>query len=75
VDGGAPAWSRGSRSGSLRGGIRTAPAASCFEYFRLLARLRKGEATLEELLAWQDLYDNHFLDSPRWKAVRDVGNH
>jgi quercetin dioxygenase-like cupin family protein len=46
------------------------PGVERFEYFRLLERLSKGEATLEELLATQDLYDNHFLDSPAWRAAR-----
>jgi quercetin dioxygenase-like cupin family protein len=46
------------------------PGVERFEYFRLLARLRAGEATLEELLDSQDLYDNHFLDSPIWTKTR-----
>ncbi|MEV1176370.1 cupin domain-containing protein [Nonomuraea sp. NPDC049784] len=46
------------------------PGVERFEYFRLLARLRTGEATIQELLDSQDLYDNHFLDSPQWKAAR-----
>jgi quercetin dioxygenase-like cupin family protein len=47
-----------------------APGLERFGYFRLVERLGRGEATLEELLASQDLYDNHFLDSPIWRAVR-----
>jgi quercetin dioxygenase-like cupin family protein len=46
------------------------PGIERFGYFRLLARFAKGEATLDELLASQDLYDNHFLDSPTWRAAR-----
>src|SRR5262249_12020136 len=46
--------------------------------FRLIECLMRGEATLEEVLATQDLYDNHFLDSPVWRASRGrtwaVGN-
>jgi quercetin dioxygenase-like cupin family protein len=47
------------------------PGIERFEYFRLLARLARGEATLDELLESQDLYDNHFLDSPAWRAARE----
>ncbi|RSN02933.1 cupin [Nonomuraea sp. WAC 01424] len=46
------------------------PGVERFEYFRLLARLKAGEATLEELLASQDRFDNHFLDSPAWTKAR-----
>lgn len=52
--------------------IIVAPGIQRFEYFRLLDRLRRGEATLEELLASQDLYDNHFLDSPAWTRDRQA---
>jgi quercetin dioxygenase-like cupin family protein len=50
--------------------IVIAPGLERFGYFRLLERLSKGEATLEELMASQELYDNHFLDSPIWRAAR-----
>ena len=46
------------------------PGIERFGYFRLLERLGRGEATLDELLESQDLYDNHFLDSPAWRAAR-----
>jgi quercetin dioxygenase-like cupin family protein len=46
------------------------PGLEWFGYFRLLERLSKGEAQLSELLASQELYDNHFLDSPVWRAAR-----
>jgi quercetin dioxygenase-like cupin family protein len=46
------------------------PGIERFGYFRLLARLAKGEATLDDLLDSQNLYDNHFLDSPAWSAAR-----
>ncbi len=46
------------------------PGIERFGYFRLVERLSKGDATLEELLASQELYDNHFLDSPAWRAAR-----
>jgi mannose-6-phosphate isomerase-like protein (cupin superfamily) len=50
--------------------IVQAPGLPRFGYFRLVERLSRGEATLEELLASQELYDNHFLDSPVWRAAR-----
>jgi quercetin dioxygenase-like cupin family protein len=50
--------------------IVLAPGLERFGYFRLVERLSRGEATLEELLASQDLYDNHFLNSPVWQAAR-----
>lgn len=46
--------------------IVVTPGIERFDYFRLLDRLRQGEATLEELLASQDLYDNHFEHSQAW---------
>lgn len=46
------------------------PGVERFEYFRLLARFAQGQATLDDLLAAQDRFDNHFLDSPEWRAAR-----
>jgi quercetin dioxygenase-like cupin family protein len=46
------------------------PGIERFEYFRLLARVRSGEATLQDLLDTQELYDTHFLDSPAWARER-----
>jgi quercetin dioxygenase-like cupin family protein len=55
--------------------IVQAPGLERFEYFRLVERLMKGEATIEDLLATQELYDNHFVDSPEWEARhRGSGN-
>lgn len=48
------------------------PGLPRFGYFHLVERLRRGEATLEELLASQELYDNHFLDHPVWRAARET---
>lgn len=50
--------------------IVLAPGLERFGYFRLVERLSRGEATLEELMASQELYDNHFLESPVWRAAR-----
>jgi hypothetical protein len=46
------------------------PGVERFEYFRLTAQLQLGKASLEDLLATQDRFDNHFLDSPEWRAAR-----
>ncbi|MBT2387676.1 cupin domain-containing protein [Streptomyces sp. ISL-11] len=46
------------------------PGVERFDYFRLLDRLRNGEATVEDLLASQELFDSHFLDSPDWREAR-----
>jgi quercetin dioxygenase-like cupin family protein len=55
--------------------IVQAPGLPRFGYFRLVERLRRGEATLEELLVSQELYDNHFLDSPAWRVARESDHH
>ncbi len=46
------------------------PGVERFEYFRHLQRIRLGEATPESLLQVQELYDNHFLNSPAWETRR-----
>jgi quercetin dioxygenase-like cupin family protein len=51
--------------------IVLAPGIERFGYFRLAERISRGEASLSELLASQDLYDNHFLESPAWQAARE----
>jgi mannose-6-phosphate isomerase-like protein (cupin superfamily) len=50
--------------------IMITPGVERFEYFRLLARFAQGQATRDDLLAAQDRFDNHFLDSPEWRAAR-----
>jgi mannose-6-phosphate isomerase-like protein (cupin superfamily) len=46
------------------------PGVERFEYFRLTAQFQLGNASLEDILAAQDRFDNHFLDSPEWRAAR-----
>lgn len=55
--------------------IVQAPGLPRFGYFRLIERLRRGEAQLSELLASQEFYDNHFLDSPAWRTARESAHH
>jgi mannose-6-phosphate isomerase-like protein (cupin superfamily) len=43
-----------------------------FEYFRLIDRVMKGQASPQEILDSQDRFDNHFLDSPIWRQARSA---
>jgi mannose-6-phosphate isomerase-like protein (cupin superfamily) len=45
------------------------PGRERFEYFRHLQRIASGAAPLESILDVQDLYDNHFDDSPAWQQA------
>ncbi|MGZ0147400.1 cupin domain-containing protein [Kribbella sp. WER1] len=47
--------------------IVKAPGNSRFEYFRLGDRIRRGEASPDEVLATADRFDNHFVDNPTWR--------
>jgi mannose-6-phosphate isomerase-like protein (cupin superfamily) len=46
-----------------------APGVERFEYFRQLQRIAAGRAPLESILQTQDLYDNHFDESPVWQQT------
>jgi quercetin dioxygenase-like cupin family protein len=46
------------------------PGVERFGYFRLLAQLGRGEATLDDLLRSQERYDNYFVDSAAWQRAR-----
>lgn len=46
------------------------PGVERFEYFRMIDRIRRGEASPAEILASQDRFDNHFVDSEAWRAAR-----
>jgi uncharacterized cupin superfamily protein len=41
-----------------------------FEYFRLVDRVVRGQASPQEILGSQERFDNHFTDSPAWRAAR-----
>ena len=45
------------------------PGVERFEYFRHLQRIASGEAPLETILLVQELYHNHFDDSPVWQQT------
>ncbi|GGP41030.1 cupin [Saccharothrix coeruleofusca] len=46
------------------------PGMGRFDYYRLLDRVQRGQANAEEIAASQDRFDNHYVDSPVWKAAR-----
>lgn len=46
------------------------PGIERFDYFRLGDRIRRGLADPAEILATQDRFDNHFVDSPVWRQAR-----
>ncbi|GGU91032.1 cupin [Actinomadura cremea] len=50
--------------------ITITPGVERFAYFRLLDRVRHGRADPRELLAVQDRFDTHFVDSTRWHRTR-----
>lgn len=43
-----------------------APGQERFAYYRLLERLHRGTATLDELMATAATYDNHYATSEAW---------
>ncbi|KOX25010.1 MULTISPECIES: cupin domain-containing protein [unclassified Streptomyces] len=45
------------------------PGADRFDYLRLLGRVARGEADVEEIAASSERYDNHYVDSPVWRAA------
>ncbi|MGL6233882.1 MAG: cupin domain-containing protein [Segniliparus sp.] len=47
-----------------------APGTQRFDYFRLLDRIARGEAAPDQLVAAQERYDNHFVESPVWAGHR-----
>ena len=48
--------------------VFTPGMADRFGYFRLAGRALRGEADPAEVLATQDRFDNHFVDSPAWRS-------
>ncbi|NUP26864.1 MAG: cupin domain-containing protein [Nocardia sp.] len=43
------------------------PGLHRFDYYRLLERVHRGTATVEDIRAGSELYDNHYVDSPVWR--------
>lgn len=44
------------------------PGVERFDYYRLLERVYRGEATVEDIKAGSERYDNHYCASPLWQA-------
>ncbi|WP_458689047.1 cupin domain-containing protein [Nocardia tengchongensis] len=44
------------------------PGLERFEYFRMAERIRRGAGDPLEILNTQNRFDNHFVDSPHWRA-------
>lgn len=50
--------------------IVLAPGVERFDYFRLLDRVRLGQADAQEIQHTQELFDNHFVESAAWRQAR-----
>lgn len=46
------------------------PGVERFAYFRLLDQIRRGHADPRDLLAVQERFDTHFVDSAPWRQAR-----
>ncbi len=46
------------------------PGLPRFDYYRLLDRVQRGEASPEEIRDSQERFDNHYVDSPAWRQAR-----
>jgi mannose-6-phosphate isomerase-like protein (cupin superfamily) len=44
------------------------PGLIRFDYYRLLERVYRGEASPQEIGASSEQFDNHYFDSPIWRA-------
>ncbi len=44
------------------------PGLHRFDYYRLLQCVYRSEATVQEIRDSSELYDNHYVDSPLWRA-------
>ncbi|MDF3140099.1 MULTISPECIES: cupin domain-containing protein [unclassified Streptomyces] len=45
------------------------PGLARFDYYRLLERVAKGEASVQEIRDSSEHYDNHYVDSPAWREA------
>ena len=62
------AFANGSASDAADILIVFGPAIERFDYFRLLQRVVSGQATIADVLASQERFDNWFGESPAWSA-------
>ncbi|MEV7289855.1 cupin domain-containing protein [Streptomyces sp. NPDC093252] len=49
------------------------PGLQRFDYYRLLERVYRGEATIQDIRDSSEQYDNHYFDSPVWKQSLEQG--
>ncbi|MGC0421246.1 cupin domain-containing protein [Embleya sp. AB8] len=49
------------------------PGMDRFDYYRLLERVYRGEATIQDIRDSSEQYDNHYFDSPVWKQALAEG--
>ncbi|MFF5448632.1 cupin domain-containing protein [Streptomyces sp. NPDC012888] len=49
------------------------PGMGRFDYLRLLGRVMRGEADPKEIAESAERYDNHYVDSPVWRAALEAG--
>ncbi|MFF5719742.1 cupin domain-containing protein [Streptomyces buecherae] len=49
------------------------PGLPRFDYLRLLGRVMRGEADPKEIAESAERFDNHYVDSPVWRA--ELGQH
>ena len=54
--------------------LYTPADAKLFEYFRLVDKVIRGQAAPDEILASEERFDNHFLQSNLWQAVRQAAS-
>ncbi|CAM5503091.1 MULTISPECIES: cupin domain-containing protein [Streptomyces] len=45
------------------------PGMGRFDYLRLLSRVMRGEADPKEIAESSERFDNHYVDSPVWRAA------
>ncbi|MBW5424472.1 cupin domain-containing protein [Streptomyces sp. BG9H] len=48
------------------------PGMPRFDYLRLLGRVMRGEASPQEIKDSSEQYDNHYVDSPAWRAALEA---
>ncbi|MCX5387371.1 cupin domain-containing protein [Streptomyces sp. NBC_00083] len=48
------------------------PGMGRFDYLRLLGRVMRGEADPSEIAESAQRYDNHYVDSPAWRAALEA---
>ncbi|KUJ64154.1 cupin [Streptomyces albus subsp. albus] len=51
--------------------VAFSPGMDRFDYYRLLDRVNRGEATVQDIKDSAERYDNHYVDSPVWRAACD----